>query len=74
MQVFTDYQEMFDAIKPDIVSIVVPTPFHAQVAMNAMNRGIHCLVEKPIASTVAGGRSDDCLRKEKKGRIHGGSY
>lgn len=64
---FTDYEEMFDAIKPDIVSIVVPTPFHAQVAMNAMNRGIHCLVEKPIASTVA--EADQMIACAKKNKV-----
>lgn len=49
---FTDYKEMLDTLKPDAVSIVVPTPFHAEVATEVMSRGIHCLVEKPIASTV----------------------
>lgn len=49
---FTDYKEMLDALKPDAVSIVVPTPFHAEVATEVMSRGIHCLLEKPIASTV----------------------
>jgi UDP-N-acetylglucosamine 3-dehydrogenase len=49
---FTDYKAMLDEVKPDAVSIVVPTPFHAEVATEVMNRGISCLLEKPIASTV----------------------
>lgn len=49
---FTDYIEMLDELKPDAVSIVVPTPFHAEVATEVIKRGIHCLLEKPIASTV----------------------
>lgn len=49
---FTDYKEMLDKVKPEAVSIVVPTPFHAEVATEVMNRGINCLLEKPIASTT----------------------
>jgi UDP-N-acetylglucosamine 3-dehydrogenase len=51
-QFFTDYKTMLDELKPDAVSIVVPTPFHAEVATEVMNRGISCLLEKPIASSV----------------------
>jgi UDP-N-acetylglucosamine 3-dehydrogenase len=50
---YTDYLRMLDEVKPDAVSVVVPTPLHAPVATEVMRRGIHCLVEKPIASTVA---------------------
>jgi len=49
---FTDYKEMLDELKPDAVSIVVPTPLHAVVATEVISRGIHCLLEKPIASTI----------------------
>ncbi len=37
----------------DAVSIVVPTPFHHQVAMAAMAQGKHLLIEKPITVTLA---------------------
>lgn len=53
IQHFTDYEKMLDEVNPDAVSIVVPTPLHAEVATEVMSRGIHCLLEKPIASTVA---------------------
>ena len=49
---YTDYKKMLDELKPDAVSIVVPTPFHAEVASQVIGRGIHCLLEKPIAGTV----------------------
>jgi UDP-N-acetylglucosamine 3-dehydrogenase len=49
---FTDFKEMLDIVQPDLVSIVVPTPFHFAVASEVLTRGIHCLLEKPIASTV----------------------
>ncbi|HSX06271.1 MAG TPA: Gfo/Idh/MocA family oxidoreductase [Candidatus Saccharimonadia bacterium] len=49
---YTDYKQMLDELQPEAVSVVVPTPFHIEVATEVMNRGIHCLLEKPIASTV----------------------
>src|SRR4051812_390298 len=49
---YTDYLKMLDEVKPEAVSIVVPTPFHYEVATETMSRGIHTLLEKPIASTV----------------------
>lgn len=55
IQHYTDYKKMFDELKPDAVSIVVPTPLHFAFGMEAMERGIHCLVEKPIASTPEDG-------------------
>ena len=38
--------------KPDAVSIVVPTSLHKEVASKFMSKGVSCLVEKPIASTL----------------------
>ncbi len=34
------------------VTIAVPTPLHHSVASFFMNRGVHCLVEKPLTATV----------------------
>lgn len=44
---YSDYRQLLD--KVDAVSIAVPTTFHHEVAMDFLNRSIHCLVEKPIA-------------------------
>jgi UDP-N-acetylglucosamine 3-dehydrogenase len=52
---YTDYHQMFAREKPDLVSIVVPTEDHFQVAMDALAAGCHVLVEKPITATVAQG-------------------
>lgn len=52
---YADYVEMLDQEKPDLVSVAVPTRLHAEVASEAMQRGIHVLVEKPVASTIEEG-------------------
>ena len=36
----------------DAVTIVVPTPAHFSVAQAVLGRGIHALIEKPIATTL----------------------
>jgi UDP-N-acetylglucosamine 3-dehydrogenase len=54
---YADYRRMLDEERPEIVSIAVPTEFHAEVAEEAMGRGIHVLVEKPLALTAEEGRA-----------------
>lgn len=47
---YRDYRDLMSRV--DAVSIVVPTTLHSQVALDFMRHGVHCLVEKPIASTL----------------------
>jgi UDP-N-acetylglucosamine 3-dehydrogenase len=56
IRAYTDYRELFDREKPDAVVIAVPTVMHREVTLEAISRGIHVLVEKPIAFTVAEGQ------------------
>jgi predicted dehydrogenase len=50
----------------EAVSIAVPTSLHAEVAIPLLERGVHCLVEKPLAQSVA--EADRILAAAKKGR------
>lgn len=50
---YESYQEMIKHEQPTAVSVVVPTPFHHEVASFALQNGADVLVEKPIAATVA---------------------
>lgn len=56
VKAYTDYRQMLDREKPDLVSVAVPTRCHADVACEAMQRGIHMLLEKPLALTVEEGQ------------------
>ena len=53
---YTDYNQMLDEQRPDAVTICVPTSCHLQVALDVIRRGIHLLIEKPIASSVDEGK------------------
>lgn len=50
---YSDYREMLEKEKIDLITIAVPTKFHKTVALDCINKKINILIEKPIASTVA---------------------
>ena len=54
---YTNYREMLNAERPDLVTVAVPTSDHREVAEAALAAGAHVLVEKPIAATVAEART-----------------
>lgn len=49
-----DYRELLDLV--DAVSVAVPTSAHREVAGAFLARGVHAMVEKPLAGSVAEGR------------------
>jgi len=52
---FTDYKRLLEK-KPDFVVASVPTKLHRKVAEDAIEKGCHVLVEKPIAHTISDAR------------------
>jgi len=55
-QPYTDYVQMLDQERLDVVSVAVPTLLHRDVAIAVMRRGVHVFVEKPISMSVEEGR------------------
>jgi predicted dehydrogenase len=51
-----DLDELFD-LGVDAVSIAAPTHLHRDLALTAIRRGVHVMVEKPIGSNVEEGRA-----------------
>jgi predicted dehydrogenase len=49
---YTDHAEMLEKIAPEAVLIATPHYDHPPIAMDAFQRGIHVLTEKPIAVHV----------------------
>jgi len=47
---FTDWRELLD--KVDVVSVATPTETHCEIACAFLEKGVHVLVEKPIALTL----------------------
>jgi predicted dehydrogenase len=53
---YTSWDEMLDRERLDAAIVVVPTRFHVDAGVAALERGLHVLVEKPIASNLEEGR------------------
>lgn len=60
---YADYHDLLNK-NLDVLSIVVPTTLHKQVALDAIKKGINILVEKPIADTVK--NADEVIRAARK--------
>lgn len=51
-RLYTDAYEMLEKETLDFVVTAIPTYRHAEIAIAALNKGIHVLSEKPMARTV----------------------
>jgi UDP-N-acetylglucosamine 3-dehydrogenase len=54
-QLYASIDELLERGKPDFAVVAVPTDEHLAVARTLAAAGVHMLVEKPLASTVAEG-------------------
>lgn len=50
---YTNLEEMIDKEKLDVVIVCTPHPFHAEPTVKCAGLGVHVLVEKPLASSLA---------------------
>ena len=63
---FADYNDLLGE-NLDALSIAVPTTLHKNVALDAIQRGINVLVEKPIADTVE--NADEIIKAALKNGV-----
>jgi predicted dehydrogenase len=49
---YTDMDKFLDDMGPDALSIVVPTVKHLEVSRKAIERGVHLMIEKPMAASL----------------------
>lgn len=47
-ETFTEYRDLLDR-GLDYCVIAAPTSFHKEISVNALDRGVNCLIEKPVA-------------------------
>jgi len=64
---YTDYKLMINVEKPDIVSIVVPTTQHREVALYCLENKCNVLLEKPIADNIVDAKA--IIKSAKKNRV-----
>ncbi|MEN8255316.1 MAG: Gfo/Idh/MocA family oxidoreductase [Verrucomicrobiota bacterium] len=49
---FTNWRDLLESEKPDLAVIASPTPTHFDLAMQALDSGVHVFVEKPLVTTL----------------------
>ena len=66
--VYTDFAEMLDKEQLDGVVITTPDEFHEQCAVLALQKKVNVIIDKPLATTVAGCKNI-MAEVEKSGKI-----
>lgn len=66
VETFNDHHKMLDRARLDCVLVATPTPTHFEVASDALERGLHVFVEKPLCLDVGQSKALANLAKVKK--------
>ena len=65
---FTDYREMLTSVELDAVEILTPHTLHFQQAMDALDKDLHTLIEKPMVCAIS--HAERLIAKaEKRGKV-----
>lgn len=62
---YSDYAQLISQV--DAVSIAVPTTLHRQIATDFIRQGVHCLLEKPIASNLE--EAEEIIREAERKQV-----
>ena len=62
---YTDYRELLAAEKPVLASIATQSGIHAEIALACIDAGVHVIIEKPMAMTMADAEEIICRSREK---------
>ncbi len=63
--VYATHLEMLESEELDGVTVATPDHLHCQIALDVLERGLHCMVEKPLDVTVEGCRQMIAKAEEK---------
>lgn len=62
--IYTDYIKMIEEVNPELVAISTESGKHAKIAIECIKRGIHLIIEKPIALSLED--ADKIIEMSKK--------
>lgn len=66
---YTDYKTMISENNIDLVAIATESGNHSEISLYCIEKGIHCIIEKPIAMSLADGRKIIELSNEKNVKV-----
>lgn len=64
---YEDYIKLLDEVKPELVSIATESGVHAEIALACIDRGIHVIIEKPMAMSMAD--ADEIIRRSEEKHV-----
>lgn len=62
---YTDYKEMINIERPELVSIATESGLHAEIALYCIEKGVNLIIEKPMAMSMEDADKIITLSKEK---------
>src|SRR6478609_4807260 len=66
---FADHNTMLDQVRPDVVHICTSHDQHVPVAIDCLARGVHVIMEKPLAHTLADGERLVAAAEQSQAKI-----
>ena len=66
---YQDYKTMIEECNPDLVSIATESGVHAEIALYCIEKGIHVIIEKPMAMNMADAEKIIKLSNEKNVKV-----
>lgn len=66
-RIFADALEMIAAGGFELIDIVTPSHTHREIAVTALNKGFHVLLEKPMATTIEDCKAITAAARDAKG-------
>lgn len=66
---YTDYKAMIEEAQPELVSIATESGIHAEIAIFCIKHGVHVIIEKPMAMSMADANEIIRLSEEKKVKV-----
>lgn len=64
---YTDYTQMIDEIKPELVSIATESGIHAEIALYCIDHGVNLIIEKPMAMSIAD--ADEIIKRSEENGV-----
>lgn len=66
---YTDYNELLEKEKPTLVSIATESGNHTEIALYCIEKGVHVIIEKPMAMSIDDANKIVNLAEEKNVKV-----
>jgi len=66
---YVDYKEMINVEMPELVSIATESGIHAEIALYCIEKGVHVIIEKPMAMSIDDANKIIALAEEKNVKV-----